>query len=299
MSSNLIPDLNNIVGQFSDQKTYQNLIQINPQIYTEQKLIIQETEDIPIDDVLVFTNSYKIARSFEKDGNINYVAGTLAPFVEFYNLTELNDMNKYLLVVMNKNNNVYEPIVADDMETYIQQILYFGAYNPFNDFDNDLNLPAGMLYGLLSKDERLIWWNRIFGVKLTNPSQINNEELVSELHDSIYSALYYLWNLATDYKNQDQDTFFNTYPQEILNFVERINFHRPQSYQYNLVKIMNFDYEVQKLLPPDLLEEYNDASVNWMEFWTEQKDLILWNPASMYKDKIIQLVQDKLRNQYR
>jgi hypothetical protein len=66
MQNNLIPNLEDIVGDYTEIKDYEKLIENNPKVHTVEKLKSKITENIPINDLNIFSAAYKVANEYEQ-----------------------------------------------------------------------------------------------------------------------------------------------------------------------------------------------------------------------------------------
>jgi hypothetical protein len=62
--NNLIPELENIVGDYTDETDYKKLIQLDPKIHTHDKLLIKQLSDVPVDVLLQYREMYNLALQF-------------------------------------------------------------------------------------------------------------------------------------------------------------------------------------------------------------------------------------------
>ena len=61
-NSHLISNLSDIVGSYTDEKTYQNLIKHSPKTFTKSKLVKNLTNDIPLDELVLFSKAHNYAK---------------------------------------------------------------------------------------------------------------------------------------------------------------------------------------------------------------------------------------------
>lgn len=221
-AADLIPDLCDIVGRYSDQKTYQNLIQIDSQTYTKEKLIKQESKDIQIDNVLALLNAYRISEKFiieSKDsrGSILYVAGILLPFLEFYDITEFDQLKQTDITLAELLSHGTYDISQNNLYAQLVGIIQHSYYNPFTVFDVYLYVVAAMLYDLIPNEEKLGWFNHL-----------NHERAEdTEISKNIFEI------------NQLQ------FVEQLTPFIERalqelpdVNLHKPKTYLKQLLSMM-------------------------------------------------------------
>ncbi len=58
----LIDDLSDIIGSYTDEKDYQTLIKYDPKTFTKDKLVKNLTNDIPLDELVLFSKAYGYAK---------------------------------------------------------------------------------------------------------------------------------------------------------------------------------------------------------------------------------------------
>lgn len=280
--SELIPDLETIVGQFSDQKTYQDLIQIDPKTHTYDKLIVQESKSIPINDTLTLFNSYKIAVELIKANEDLRnelplsIIGIMIPFVEFFDLKEYEDLQKYKVFVDDKafdaDENKTEKIA---LSRYILDIILKDVRSPFSDTSliTFYNM-AGIIYTLISDTEKIYWHNEIFNkqVKSVEDENFIDKELYNDLSIEIPRALEYL---------------VKRFPNLPLS--------QPKNYLDKLCSVMKFENLVHTILPNDVCEKYMNGEGFYDRMFKKNSEILYWNPVETYKDKIIDIIKNTER----
>jgi hypothetical protein len=50
--------LENIVGEYTDEDDYKNLIKFNPKVHTSEKLVCKQLTNVPEDTIIKFRDSY-------------------------------------------------------------------------------------------------------------------------------------------------------------------------------------------------------------------------------------------------
>lgn len=261
--SSLIPDLENIVGRLSDQKTYQTLIQHDPSIHTNDKLIQQEAKDIPVDDVLTLFNCYKIAREFRteqsSERSLLNIASIILPFAEFFDLKSIDDLSRKIFYKMSfRGEKILVYITLSDCIIHILD----KNLNPFDNLLNDDTLP-GLLYPLISDSEKTYWRNYI------HTEEFDDEQLFSILKHKIYEAVEYL----------------------VENLVD-INLYNSKSYLDKLVKVMKFPLQIHSVLPDEIKVKYEEDQEFYDRSICNYPGIKFWEPIEDQKDKIISIIKN-------
>ena len=112
--NNLIPELENIVGEYSATDDYKKLHLLNPNIHTHDKLILKQLSHIPENDLLLYSEMYKLALEFN---NVNtdiwyfcppYLTALFIQFKLLYpNFNSLTDLKR----INNNYGNLFDSIV--------------------------------------------------------------------------------------------------------------------------------------------------------------------------------------------
>jgi hypothetical protein len=66
VSKNLLVDLLDVVGAYTDEKTYETLTNYDPETFTKKKLIKNMLDDIPLHDLTVIAKAYKLSKEWEE-----------------------------------------------------------------------------------------------------------------------------------------------------------------------------------------------------------------------------------------
>jgi hypothetical protein len=113
MQNNLISDLENIVGDYTEIKDYEKLIENNPKVHTVEKLRSKITENIPINDLNIISAAYKVAKNWNgksKELDKDYILDLLPIFINLvrffgpdYNF--MNDKKSYQIVISGGDRN--------------------------------------------------------------------------------------------------------------------------------------------------------------------------------------------------
>jgi hypothetical protein len=69
----LVTDLTDIVGLYTDEKTYNNLNNLEPEIFTKKKLIKNMLEQIPLDHLTLFSRPYNLMNIWMSSNNIGKI----------------------------------------------------------------------------------------------------------------------------------------------------------------------------------------------------------------------------------
>jgi hypothetical protein len=97
--NNLHSALENMVGSYADEKTYENLIKINPHLHTKEKLLLKKVSVVPEDDMAKYLKAYQLAKEWVKKYkkeivimSVNTIAGIITSFFDLYNIEDINDV---------------------------------------------------------------------------------------------------------------------------------------------------------------------------------------------------------------
>ena len=122
--NNLIPELENIVGDYTDETDYKKLIQLDSKIHTHDKLLLKQLSDVPTDLLLQYREMYNLALQFNKTVeqtyylSPEYLTNMLMRFKGFYpKLHTLKDLTKF------ENPIYYSNTDLRDIKT-LQQLIF-------------------------------------------------------------------------------------------------------------------------------------------------------------------------------
>jgi hypothetical protein len=116
MNKNLIPDLENIVGDYTEEKEYVKLIELNPNTHNLPKLKAKIVENVPIIHLSIISAAYKAASEWcegdldcvESNGIILGIVPTFIQLVRLfgkdYNFKK--DGKKYLITIWGKDRRL-------------------------------------------------------------------------------------------------------------------------------------------------------------------------------------------------
>ena len=124
----LINDLENIVGEYTDQKDYEKLIEANPKVHTVDKLLLKKAKEIPESFLNKAIEAFKAAKEYQdfvKARNEEYKKEKGKDF-ETYNINP----EKIVIILLQSNSNYPEEKIDDiDYEYIDEQIArIFGAW---------------------------------------------------------------------------------------------------------------------------------------------------------------------------
>jgi hypothetical protein len=115
IGNHLIPDLSNVVGSYTDNKTYQTLMENDPKTFTKQKLVKNITEEIPMDELILFSKAYNYAKQW---------------------IESRKEMNEKM-----SETSDYETIKPIQLvNIFIKYIKMFGDFNDVTDIDELSNM---------------------------------------------------------------------------------------------------------------------------------------------------------------
>jgi hypothetical protein len=122
MQKNLIPDLENIIGDYTDKKDYPKLINANPSVHNLPKLKSKIVENIPVDDLSIIAAAYRVANKWDDEVGIMGQDSILDLIPIFMQLVRLfgedydfmNDKKRYTVVIDGKENFTKIKRIIDD-----------------------------------------------------------------------------------------------------------------------------------------------------------------------------------------
>jgi len=134
--NNLIPELENIVGDYTDETDYKKLIQLDPKIHSHDKLLIKQLSDVPVDLLLEYREMYNLALQFNETNTFDYylspqyLTGLFIQFKSLYpNLHTLSDFKSIRHTMGNTSSNLFdfqilfEYIVSVSIDVYDSNVL--------------------------------------------------------------------------------------------------------------------------------------------------------------------------------
>ena len=65
-TSNLIPELENLVGEYTDVDDYKKLNTLDSKIHTHDKLLLKQLSDVPVESLLRYREMYNLAKKFNE-----------------------------------------------------------------------------------------------------------------------------------------------------------------------------------------------------------------------------------------
>lgn len=142
----LIPGIENIVGSYTDEKSYTNLMQINPYMHTQDKLLLKKIKKIPSHDLDNYLKAYELAtewcKKYKKEiviVGIDTIAGIMKSLMDIYEFNRLEDLDN--LKIYNSQIN-YNSITLHEYIKYSNYTLCNGIENDIDyegiiDFLND------------------------------------------------------------------------------------------------------------------------------------------------------------------
>ena len=125
--------LENIVGEYTDEKDYKNLIKFNPKVHTSEKLVCKQLTNVPEDTIIKFRDSYNrsliLIDKFVEDGSYldynpdtifikvdpNYVTGIIMADMGDYDISTIKNNNKFKRIISKGRKN----ITQDDIYMYL------------------------------------------------------------------------------------------------------------------------------------------------------------------------------------
>ena len=131
MNQNLITNLTDIVGSYTDEKTYDNLINIEPKFFNKKKFIKNILNDVPISNLDIMIKAYKLSEEWIKDEQIYdnplEIVGSFIKLIRMYGDMELDKFKMKRYKINGKNES----------ELYsLDQVIY----SITDDLDDDIHL---------------------------------------------------------------------------------------------------------------------------------------------------------------
>jgi hypothetical protein len=118
--SELIPELENIVSEYTDSDDYKKLMIYNPKLYTDKRFRSKLISNIPTDSLIRFSEMYNLAVSYNLYGpqpiylSPEFLSGI---FIKYYS----NIKNSGL----NPDSIISNPDIRHEMQTHIESIYNF------------------------------------------------------------------------------------------------------------------------------------------------------------------------------
>jgi hypothetical protein len=209
MDKYLINNLCDLLGSYIDEKTYQILIKINPKIFTKNKLILNLTENISLNEIILISKSYNYSKEWLKItdhffGAIDLI-GMFIEYIKFFGEykypEKLNELRMYEYIKSRSihYHNEHDLNIERDVSKYKASIKY----------DMKTNVNISKIFENSTEN-----FKNEFS-KLVN-TKLDNNEIVYKFEKYLIYEIYKLMNLDPEFhpfKN------IETYSDKLLNMI--------------------------------------------------------------------------------
>lgn len=169
----LIIDLINLIGKYTDQDTYITLINLNDTLFTENKLLKNQLDNIPTDQLKLIAKAYEYSNNFFVNPEYNifslFSLGTFIKLIKLYKNLDFNfkdrkiihtndygkddhkmDINEYIIEQTGKNTyDIITNIISfenlkklkEDIKDKLKNLYNdLASTNKYNDDDYDVHI---------------------------------------------------------------------------------------------------------------------------------------------------------------